>query len=87
MGTFSIESTQSTGCCYIGEIGGTEGSSTPLHDTDDFLRNTYKSLFDQERKRGQPSKKRRKVHTALTFVEPQSLFTEGDVLAGIVDQR
>ena len=52
-----------------------------MHDIDDFLRHSYKSLFEQERKRSQ---KRRKV--ALTFVEPKGLWSEaGDVLCGMLD--
>jgi len=59
---------------------GTETRTTPMHDIDDFLRHSYKSLFEQERKRSQ---KRRKV--ALTFVEPKGLWSEGDVLCGMLD--
>ena len=51
-----------------------------MHDIDDFLRHSYKSLFEQERKRSQ---KRRKV--ALTYVEPKGLWSEGDVLRGMLD--
>lgn len=58
---------------------GTESETTPMHMIDDFLRHTYKSLFEQERKRS----KRRKV--PLAFVEPKGLFSgEDDVLAGTV---
>jgi len=65
---------------------GTEDDKTPLLDTDDFLRHTYKSLFDQERKRGEAShkkKRQKKVATPLTFVEPKSLF-EDDILGDIL---
>jgi len=59
---------------------GTETETTPMHDIDDFLRHTYKSLFEQERKRSS-TKKRRKV--PLTFVEPKGLFGSNDVLSGM----
>ena len=61
---------------------GTESETTPMHDMDDFLRHTYKSLFEQERKRGQSNKKKRKV--PLTFIEPTSLFGGDDVLSGML---
>ena len=54
-----------------------------MHDFDEFLRHSYKSLFEQERKRSQ---KRRKV--ALTFVEPRGLWsssTTDDVLHGMLE--
>jgi hypothetical protein len=51
----------------------------PLYNlADDFLGHTYKSLFDQERKRpckGKPP---------LAFREPKSLFTSDDVFHGIL---
>jgi len=65
---------------------GTEDDKTPLLDTDDFLRHTYKSLFDQERKRGEPShkkKRQKKIATPLTFVEPKGLFDD-DILGEIL---
>lgn len=60
---------------------GMEDTKTPFYNIDDFLRHCYKSLFDQER----PSKKRRKVKTALTFSQPKALFSENDVLFGMLD--
>lgn len=60
---------------------GTEDTKTPFYNMDDFLRHTYKSLFEQER----PSKKRRKMKTALTFSQPKALFSENDVLVGMLD--
>lgn len=54
---------------------------TPMHDMDEFLLHTYKSLFETERKRID-QKKRRAV--PLTFEKPKSLFTDGDVFAGIL---
>lgn len=59
---------------------GKEDSKAPLHDLEDFLRHTYKSLFEQERKR--LDKKRKKV--PLTFSKPKALFLETDVLSGIL---
>ena len=58
-------------------IGQEEG---PLHDMTDFLSHTYKSLFDQERKR--LDKKRKKV--PLAFHKPKTLFVENDVFGGIL---
>jgi U3 small nucleolar RNA-associated protein 19 len=52
----------------------------PLHNIeDDFVRLSYKSLLDQERKRLE--KKRKKV--PLTFSKPKGLFVETSVLDGI----
>lgn len=60
---------------------GTETATTPMHDMHDFGRHTYKSLFEQERKR---TKKRQKV--PLTFVEPKGLFGDkDDVLSGMLN--
>lgn len=51
----------------------------PLYNlTDDFLGHTYKSLFDQERKRT------RKGKPPLAFREPASLFTKDDLFANIL---
>lgn len=68
---------------------GTESDLTQMHDMDDFLAHTYKSLFDQEHKRGDQGGKGGKggggggkgrgKKVAVTFVEPTSLFTEDDV--------
>ena len=69
-----------------------------MHDMEDFMVHTYKSLFEQEKKRlgssggcggggnhGIAGKKKKgggggKV--SLTFVEPEGLFTKGDVFSG-----
>jgi U3 small nucleolar RNA-associated protein 19 len=60
---------------------GTEDQKTLHYNINDFLRHTYKSLIDQER----ASKKRRKQKTALTFHSPKALFSEQDVLFGVLD--
>jgi U3 small nucleolar RNA-associated protein 19 len=57
-------------------IGLAEEAKAPIHDMIDFSTHTYKSLFDQERKK--------KAKTSLTFKEPASLFTEHDMFAGIL---
>lgn len=59
-------------------IGQEEG---PLHDMSDFLSHTYKSLFDQERKR-LDAKKHKSV--PLAFQKPTALFEEDDVFEGMV---
>jgi U3 small nucleolar RNA-associated protein 19 len=61
-------------------LGRMETKQAPMHDMEDFLVHTYKSLFDQERKRLE--KKRKKV--PLAFVKPTSLFVETDVFAGML---
>lgn len=59
-------------------IGTEAESKVPLHNMlDDFSTHTYKTLFDQERKK--------KSKTALAFQEPPSLFTDKDVFCGILD--
>ena len=58
-------------------IGREEELNTPLHNLEDFLGHTYKSMFDQERKRKQKG-------TPLTFVKPNSLFSDTDVFSGIL---
>lgn len=73
-------------------IGTEDDKTTPMYDMEDFMVHTYKSLFEQEKKRlGGGSgtanigvnnrKKRGKV--SLTFVEPEGLFAKNDVLADI----
>ncbi|GKY94697.1 hypothetical protein MPSEU_000435200 [Mayamaea pseudoterrestris] len=60
-------------------FGRAEELKAPLYNlTDDFLGYTYKSLFDQERKRP------RKGKAPLAFKEPTSLFTNDDVFSGIL---
>ncbi len=61
-----------------------------MYDMEDFLAHTYKSLFEQEKKRivggGMEGKvidggAKKKAKVSLTFVEPKGLFCEGDVFA------
>ena len=61
---------------------GMEDNKTLQHDLDQFLVHTYKSLFDQERQRGN---NKRKIKVPLTFHKPKGLFAEGDVFDGIFD--
>jgi U3 small nucleolar RNA-associated protein 19 len=61
---------------------GMEDSKTLMHNLDEFLLHTYRSLFDQERKRA-GNKRRDKL--PLTFHEPEGLFKENDVFNGIFD--
>jgi U3 small nucleolar RNA-associated protein 19 len=62
-----------------------------MYDMEDFMVHTYKSLFEQEKKRiaGESvgkgevdGGKRKKSRVSLTFVEPKGLFCEGDVFSG-----
>jgi U3 small nucleolar RNA-associated protein 19 len=63
------------------EDDGTAG--IPLHDLQqDFVGHTYRSLFEQERKRHQQGKRSAKA-TALTFHRPPSLFSDTDSFAGV----
>mmetsp|Transcript_1232 Transcript_1232/g.1659 ORF Transcript_1232/g.1659 Transcript_1232/m.1659 type:complete len:164 (+) Transcript_1232:1-492(+) len=61
-------------------IGIEDNKTTPFHNIEEFLLHTYKSLFDQERKR----EKKRKSKTPLTFQKPKKLFTEDDVFSGML---
>ena len=62
---------------------GMEDEKTTLyHDLDQFLVHTYKSLFDQERNRGN---NKRKSKIPLTFHKPTGLFVEGDVFDSVFD--
>lgn len=71
---------------------GTEDDKTPMYDMEDFMEHTYKSLFEQEKKRivgdgldGDASSKvdkatkKKRTRVSLTFLEPKGLFCEGDV--------
>ena len=63
-------------------VGTEDDKTTPMYDMDDFMAHTYKSLFEQEKKRlvgsdAKGSKKRSRV--SLTFVEPEGLFTKDDM--------
>ena len=62
---------------------GTESDRTPMHDMDEFLLHTYKSLFETERKRMDPKSKRQKA-VPVTFEKPTGLFTPNDTFAGIL---
>ncbi len=61
---------------------GMESSQMLMHNLDEFLLHTYKSLFDQERKR---AGNKRKSKVPLTFHEPKGLFIENDTFDGIFD--
>jgi U3 small nucleolar RNA-associated protein 19 len=63
---------------------GKEDEKTLLHDLDGFLLHTYKSLFEQERKR-EMTKKRSGSTVPLTFKEPKGLFVKEDIFDGIAD--
>jgi U3 small nucleolar RNA-associated protein 19 len=60
-------------------LGRLEEAKAPMHVLEDFLAQTYKSLFEQERKRHE-----RKSKTPVTFHKPDSLFTDSDMFTGIV---
>jgi len=60
---------------------GKEDDKHMMHDLDKFLLHTYKSLFDQERKR--EKSKKNKGSVPLTFQEPEGIFVKGDVFDGI----
>jgi len=70
-------------------IGNEDDKTTPLHDMEDFMAHTYKSLFEQEKKRlgngaGTGGKKKGGVSkVSLTFVEPEGLFTKDDLFSDI----
>ena len=61
---------------------GMEDGNTLMHDLDEFLLHSYRSLFDQERKR---ASNKRKSKIPLTFHAPKSLFVQNDVFDGIFD--
>lgn len=61
---------------------GTEDDKTLMYDMEDFMAHTYKSLFEQEKKRVESTsagKGAKKSRVSLTFVEPTGLFTKDDV--------
>lgn len=69
---------------------GTEDDKTPMYDMEDFMVHTYKSLFEQEKKRitgdgntAGGGGKKKKARVSLTFVEPKGLFCEGDVFGSV----
>jgi U3 small nucleolar RNA-associated protein 19 len=75
-------------------IGNEDDKTTPMHDMEDFMAHTYKSLFEQEKKRlgsgtgggGEGGGKKKGgggCRVSLTFVEPEGLFSKDDIFAGI----
>jgi U3 small nucleolar RNA-associated protein 19 len=65
-------------------VGTEDDKTTPMYDMDDFMAHTYKSLFEQEKKRlngeaGDAKGSKKKARVSLTFVEPDALFTKDDV--------
>mmetsp|Transcript_3642 Transcript_3642/g.5025 ORF Transcript_3642/g.5025 Transcript_3642/m.5025 type:complete len:665 (-) Transcript_3642:104-2098(-) len=62
-------------------VGREDPTKTPMHNLEEFLLHTYKSLFDTERKR----EKNKKIQVPLTFHEPKGLFVAEDVFANIFD--
>jgi U3 small nucleolar RNA-associated protein 19 len=72
-------------------VGNEDDKTTPMHDMEDFMAHTYKSLFELEKKRlgsgsdggGGKNKKGGGARVSLTFVEPEGLFTKDDVFGGI----
>ena len=75
-----------------GSIGTEDDKTTPMYDMEDFMVHTYKSLFEQEKKRlrgsvggaGGPKKKGGASRVSLTFVEPEGLFSKDDVFSGFL---
>jgi U3 small nucleolar RNA-associated protein 19 len=69
-------------------VGTEDDKSTPMYDMDDFMAHTYKSLFEQEKKRlnggasGDAKGSKKKSRVSLTFVKPDGLFTKEDVFGG-----
>jgi len=65
-------------------VGMEDDKTTPMYDMEDFIVHTYKSLFEQEKKRlggsgGGGGKKRGGSKVSLTFVKPEGLFKDDDV--------
>ena len=67
-------------------VGTEDDKTTPMYDMDDFMAHTYKSLFEQEKKRlnggaagDAKAGKKKGGRVSLTFVEPEALFTKEDV--------
>ena len=71
-------------------MGTEDDKTTPMYNMEDFMAHTYKSLFEQEKKRlggtsggannaGDGKKKKGSSRVSLTFVEPEGLFTKDDV--------
>mmetsp|Transcript_43588 Transcript_43588/g.76550 ORF Transcript_43588/g.76550 Transcript_43588/m.76550 type:complete len:669 (-) Transcript_43588:50-2056(-) len=81
----ALEKHYHTAISTLAKSVGTEiDKTTPMHDMEDFMVHTYKSLFEQEKNRlgGQGGGKKKKggsSRVSLTFVEPEGLFTKEDV--------
>ena len=61
-------------------VGTEDDKTTPMYDMEDFMAHTYKSLFEQEKKRLSDAKaNKKKARVSLTFVEPDALFAKDDV--------
>ena len=81
-----------------GSVGTEDDKTTPMYDMEDFMAHTYKSLFEQEKKRlhrrnsgagnsaekagGATKKKGSASRVSLTFVKPEGLFSKDDVFSG-----
>jgi len=70
-------------------VGMEDDKTTPMYDMEDFIVHTYKSLFEQEKKRLGGSggngggKKRGGSKVSLTFVKPEGLFKDDDVFGDV----
>jgi len=70
-------------------VGTEDDKTTPMYDMEDFIVHTYKSLFEQEKKRlggsggGGGGKKRGGSKVSLTFVKPEGLFKDDDVFGDV----
>lgn len=67
-------------------VGTEDDKTTPMYDMEDIMAHTYKSLFEQEKKRlnggvgdGKGGGSKKKGRVSLTFVEPEALFSKDDV--------
>ena len=71
-------------------VGTEDDKTTPMYDMEDFMAHTYKSLFEQEKKRlagsgsggskiSADGNKKGGTRVSLTFVAPEGLFTKDDV--------
>lgn len=77
-------------------VGTEDDKTTPMYDMEDFMAHTYKSLFEQEKKRlggsnnggsgASGGKKRGGSRVSLTFVKPEGLFTKDDVFGDMFKQ-
>lgn len=66
-------------------VGTEDDKTTPMYDMEDFMAHTYKSLFEQEKKRLSDAKaNKKKARVSLTFTEPDALFTKDDVFGDFI---